>query len=95
MITSPKQFHIDKRASAIAAVEGDDDELLSTNQVALWLGVSVQWVEIGRHRGYGPSFERLGARCIRYRRGNVRKWLDERSHCSTAEYRRKGDEAAR
>jgi hypothetical protein len=84
----PERHHIDKRAAAIAAAAAgvDDDQLLSTPQTALWLGVSTQFLEIGRHRGYGPPFERLSARVIRYRRGKVRAWLDERSHQSTKEY---------
>lgn len=88
VIPAPKTLHLDKRASAIlASSAGDDDDLLSTRQMAMWLQVSEQWLEIGRHRGYGPPFERLGPRLIRYRRGKARKWLDQRSHFSTAEYR--------
>ena len=85
-VSIPKSHHIDKRADKIAAAAGDDDELLSTNQMAHWLGVSTQWLEIGRHRGYGPPFERLGPKLIRYRRGEARKWLDQRSHVCTKEY---------
>src|SRR4051812_48907845 len=48
----PRKFHLDKRAAAIAAEPGDDDELLTTSQMATWLGVSVQWLDIGRHAGY-------------------------------------------
>jgi hypothetical protein len=85
-ISAPKHHHIDKRAADIAAVPGDDDELLSTSQMAVWLGVSTQWLEIGRHKGYGPPFERLGPKLIRYRRGKTRKWLDARTHSRTSEY---------
>jgi hypothetical protein len=89
--SEPKEVrhHIDKRASFLAAVPGSDDELLTTGLTAIWLGVSTQWLEIGRIRGYGPTFERLGPKLIRYRRGNVREWLASRSHSSTAEYRQK------
>jgi predicted DNA-binding transcriptional regulator AlpA len=85
-MTKPKKFHIDKRASAVAAAPGNDDELLSTQQMAAWFGVSHQWLEIRRHRNDGPPFERLGPRCVRYRRDKVKAWLDERSHRSTEEY---------
>jgi hypothetical protein len=84
--TAPTKHHLDKRAAAIAAVAGDDDDLLSTREEADWLGVSTQWLEIGRSRGYGPPFERLGPKTIKYRRGKTRKWLDERSYTSTTEY---------
>jgi hypothetical protein len=90
----PQRFHLDRRAASIAASStGDDDELLTTQEQAAWLQVSVQWLEIGRSQGYGPPYERLGPKTIRYQRGKTRKWLDERSHRSTAEYH-DGDQAA-
>jgi hypothetical protein len=81
--------HIDRRAGRIAEEEeGRDDEVLSTAQVADWLGVSPQWLEIGRGKNYGPQFTRISARVIRYRRADVVAWLKARSHKSTAEYAR-------
>jgi hypothetical protein len=86
--SAPKRHHLDKRAANIATSnDGSADELLTTEQIAEWFGVSIQWLEIGRLRGYGPPYERIAPRVIRYRRGKVRKWLDGRSHSSTAEYR--------
>ena len=41
--------------ATIGAV-GDDDDLLTTPQLAEWLAVSEQWCEIGRHKGYGPPY---------------------------------------
>jgi predicted DNA-binding transcriptional regulator AlpA len=82
----PKKFHLDKRANEIAAAMGGDDELLNTKQMATWLGVSEQWLEVRRVRGDGPPYERLGPRLIRYRVGKARQWLDERAHQSTQEY---------
>jgi hypothetical protein len=96
------KLHIDKRAAEVAALGGgaDDDDLLTTIQVAAWLGVSVQFLEIGRSSGgYGPPFTRLAPRAIRYRRGDVLQWLRERTHARTSEYagemqrKRKGDAA--
>jgi hypothetical protein len=93
-VSATKTFHIDKRADSIlATTAGDDDDLLSTPEMAAWLGCSTQWLEIARNKGYGPPFERLSPRMIRYRVGAVRKWLDERSHHSTAEYRGGGRSA--
>jgi predicted DNA-binding transcriptional regulator AlpA len=93
--SAPRTHHIDRRADAIltATTGTNDDDLLSTPEMAAWLGCSTQWLEIGRAKGYGPPFERLSPRMVRYRRGKVRAWLDERSHRSTAEYA-KDDEAA-
>jgi hypothetical protein len=85
--TTSRKHHLDKRADDLAnAGIGDDDDLLNTAQTAIWLGTSVQWLEIGRSRQYGPPYLRLGPRQIRYRRGAVRSWLLERLHHCTAEY---------
>lgn len=82
--------HLDRRAVQLATstdAAGPADDLLTTAAVAAWLGVSLQFLEIGRNRGYGPKFVRLTPRMIRYRRGDVVAWLRERAHHSTAEYR--------
>src|SRR5713101_3333480 len=85
----PGRHNLDRRAQSIidAANEGTDDELLTTPRVAVWLGVSPEWLEIGRTRGWGPPFIRIAPRMVRYHKGSVKKWLEERSHRATAEYR--------
>jgi predicted DNA-binding transcriptional regulator AlpA len=86
-VAAPTKHHLDQRADRIAGEDvGADDDLLTTRQVADWLGVSTQWVEIGRSKNYGPPFKRLTARSIRYLRDDVLKWLKTRTHASTAEY---------
>jgi predicted DNA-binding transcriptional regulator AlpA len=84
----PKFHLLDRRAPYIAglAVGADPDKLLDTKQLAEWLGMSVQWLEIGRCNRYGPPYKRLGQKAVRYRVGDVLEWLEERSHKSTAEY---------
>lgn len=93
-----RRHHLDRRAATLLAVGkrsepeppkpiDDDDELLSTRQVADWLGVSPQWVVIGRgKKNYGPKFVRIGHRRIVYRKDDVRAWLKARTHSSTSEY---------
>ncbi|HKA55808.1 MAG TPA: hypothetical protein VKJ47_19320 [Candidatus Binatia bacterium] len=83
-----RSHHLDKRAGAIAAAAADEDELelLTTTQVAEWLGVSEAWLEIGRHKGYGPPFVTIAPRLIRYLRSGILTWLHERSHQCTREY---------
>lgn len=93
------KHHLDRRAVALIeqANEGTDDELLNTMQTALWLVVSPQWLEIGRTRGWGPNFLKLSPRRVRYRVGDVKKWLAERSYRHTGEYPEaaaRGDTAA-
>ena len=63
-----------------------DDDLLTTIEVARWLGVSTQWLEIGRCRGYGPIYVRTTPRRVRYRRADIVAFLRARRHASTAEY---------
>jgi hypothetical protein len=68
---------LDRRAADLARVAGDDDALLTPKQLAQWLGVSDQWVAIGRCRGYGPPFVKVAPMTVRYHRGAVRR-------CSTS-----------
>jgi hypothetical protein len=84
----PRRFHFDKRIDSIVSAPGADDDLLTTAEVAAWLGVSVQWVDIGRSESYGPPFQKLGPHIVRYHRGTVREWLLARTHYSTSEYGR-------
>lgn len=99
MSTKPKpktvKHFIDKHADRILAetvVDGADD-LLTTAQCATWLGVSVQFLEIGRGKGYGPPHILLAPRVIRYRRDEVHKWLRERSVANVAARRAKFGES--
>jgi predicted DNA-binding transcriptional regulator AlpA len=84
----PQRYHLDRRATELInlAPGRDGDDLLSTRQVAAWLGVSEQWLEIARHKGYGPKFMRLSPRRIRYRRDEVLNFLQQRTHARTSEY---------
>jgi hypothetical protein len=78
--------HFDAFADDIIApiADSDPDALLDTKQVARLLRVSVEWLEIGRCRvkgrekGYGPPFIRINKRMVRYRVGDLIKWLRSR-----------------
>jgi predicted DNA-binding transcriptional regulator AlpA len=76
-----KRHHLDKRAAAIAA-QAPGGELLSTQELAHWLGISEQWLELARYKGYGPPYLRLSPRMIRYRRDDVLEWLASRTNMS-------------
>jgi hypothetical protein len=82
------RHHLDKRVADLIAVwSGEPDQLLTTKELAAWFRVSVQWLEIGRHKGYGPLFVRPKPRMIRYLRSDVLAWLASRTYASTAQYR--------
>lgn len=98
-ITAPRTHHLDRRADSVAerlltttAIDRrppptpEMDPLLSTPELAERLGVSTQWLEIGRHRGYGPPFIRLSPRRVRYKLSAVLAYLKQRSYTSTAQY---------
>lgn len=92
--SQPKQherrLHLDRRAAALAAVNPDDTtadtDLLTTAELAAWLGVTKAWVELGRVKNFGPPYLRLSAQMIRYRRSEVKAWLQERSFRHTGQY---------
>jgi predicted DNA-binding transcriptional regulator AlpA len=73
--------HLDHRAGELIdkGAIGAADDLLSTVDLANWLGVSTQWVEIQRHKGGGPKWVACSTRRVRYRRADVLAWLDERT----------------
>lgn len=80
-----RRFHLDRRVPRILAdAEGDDDDLLDTPEAAAWLGTSNVWLESGRVQNYGPPFIRLSSRVVRYRRGDVIKWLKSRTKSTAA-----------
>ncbi len=85
----PCSHHLDRRAFQLIdhGAGGDPDDLLDTAALTDWLGLSKQWAEIGRSRGYGPPFIRLGPRRIRYRRKDVLRWLESRVYARTADYK--------
>lgn len=62
-----------------------NDGPLTTSQCAMFLGVSVQWLEAARLKGIGPPFVKMG-RSVRYRVSSVLQWLIENEFQSTAEY---------
>ena len=84
----PKFHHLDRRVDQIAAIgAGSDDDLLTTDEVASWFGVSRVWLEIGRSKNYGPKFTKLAAKIIRYKRGDCRKFIKARTFSNTTEYK--------
>jgi predicted DNA-binding transcriptional regulator AlpA len=53
-------------------------QILSTDEVAAFLGISRDALELRRRRGSGPPFVRVSPRMIRYRVEDVEAWLAAR-----------------
>ncbi len=54
------------------------DKLMTTNEVADFLGVTVNVLQIWRHKGTGPKYFKLSRRAVRYREPDVFSWLKSR-----------------
>jgi len=65
---------------------GDPGRLLTTREAAAYLRVSKSYLDKLRVYGGGPTFHRLAARKIVYRRSALDAWAAERRFRSTAEY---------
>jgi len=85
-----QRFHIDRRAHQLAeaaiALGADANDLLDTQAVADWLGVSISFLVNGRRLARGPPFIRISPRRVVYRRGVVIAWLESRTFESTKDY---------
>jgi hypothetical protein len=79
-----------KRVRADAAkVDRDErdylEELLTEQQAAALLGLTVRFLQNRRTRGGGPTYVEISGRCIRYRRRELIRWLDALSKSHTSE----------
>ena len=74
-----QRHHFDRHARTIikSISAGDPNDAFSSDDVALIMRVSLQWVTLARTKGYGPPYEQNG-RLILYRRGKLIKYLRER-----------------
>lgn len=84
----PAKLFLDRRAQRLAEVTFHHDQMLTTQQLAAWLEVSVPFVEIARTKGkgFGPPYKRLANKVVRYRCGDVIEWLKSRTYACTSEY---------
>jgi hypothetical protein len=81
MVAKLHKHHLDSKAREILdrlADDLEDDSLMDTRETASWLGVSRQFLELGRMQGYGPPATVLAPKVVRYRRNTVLRWLIER-----------------
>ncbi len=56
------------------------DEILTEREVSDWIGLSEPTLFRHRRNGTGPTFIRLSARRVGYRRSAIEAWLREREH---------------
>ena len=64
----------------------DEQQVVMTEkQVAEYLNLTPRALQDWRYRGCGPAFIRISARCIRYRRSDIDKWLADRVAHNTVE----------
>jgi predicted DNA-binding transcriptional regulator AlpA len=76
----PKHTDVVATTSPPPSLHGiDDDALLDTASTAIWLGVSHQWLELARNKGYGPRYIKVTSRIVRYRRGDILAYLKSRT----------------
>jgi hypothetical protein len=80
LLLAPRRHHLDRYGASLAAeLSGGDDDLLTTREMAEWLRCSEAWLARGRRAGFGPPFERITPKMIRYKRGKARVWLESRT----------------
>src|SRR5690606_29104910 len=79
-------LHLDRRADELAAaavIAGyPDDMLLTYAEVARWLGVHEKSVIRWTRAGIGPRVTHAGLHAVRFRKGDVKAWLAERTRAA-------------
>ncbi|MER9771780.1 DNA-binding protein [Mesorhizobium sp. M0220] len=61
-----------------------DREYMNTQQAAKYLGFSTQFLEIGRHKGYGPAYLKY-PQAVKYRRCDLDEWAAKHLRQHTSE----------
>lgn len=60
------------------------DRLLTEEQAAEFLNLSVRTLQGWRCNGFGPKFVRISRRMIRYRRQDLLDWINSRTVANTS-----------
>jgi hypothetical protein len=84
----PSTVDTDSHVESLAAFAvGSPEDALTTKAAAAILNVSTQWLEKGRHEGYGPPYIRLSPKLVRYVRGQLAAWVAaQQVHTCVREY---------
>ncbi len=67
------------------------NQLVNEEVAADFLGLHARTLQLRRQQGGGPIYVVISARCIRYRRCDLKAWADGRVRTSTSD---RGQEAA-
>ena len=59
--------------------------LVDEQAAAAFLSLTIRTLQGWRYRGGGPQYVRVSARCIRYRRADLRDWAEARLRTSTSD----------
>lgn len=59
--------------------------LIDERDAGEFVGVGARAMQAWRQRGGGPRFIRISARCIRYRRADLRDWANAKVRASTSD----------
>lgn len=62
----------------------NDEILIPSRQMPVYIGLSQQTLARWRHEGKGPEYVKIG-RKVAYRAGTVRRWLEQMRRASTSE----------
>ncbi len=60
-------------------------QLIDEKAAAKFLNLTTRSMQAARQRGGGSRFIRISARCIRYRRIDLKAWADSLMHSSTSD----------
>jgi len=58
--------------------------LMNEQQAAIFLGMSISWMQRTRWEGGGPPFVKMN-HAVRYRQTDLEKWIEDRLQNSTSE----------
>ena len=61
--------------------------LLNEQQAAIFLGMSISWVQRTRWEGGGPPYVKIN-HAVRYRQSDLEEWIEGRLQNSTSENNR-------
>ena len=62
----------------------DQDTLFTPQETADYCRLTKRWLEVGRYKGTGPPFIRIGNR-VRYRLSDLRAFIEARRRTSTSD----------